>query len=321
MDRNQFKPVRMSTLALGIAALSACGGDGDLGPQDLVTAVAPRCARTTVIDNDLAYTQLALTRLHELVSLASISPSGAEGDPDTGDALQPFDIGGDCGGWIYFTPQPGTSELTVDYQLDMQAYCMNSADGDIVFNGLVSSQELARLADAGEPEVYELHTNFTGLEARQGQQLFSVSMTDGKTVYGVPTSGRPLPSTAANPDLLTIGALVVNHESAGIVDRITQLKATRWVAGELDALLVKNGTYRHGQSGDVFQLANNGAPLLVDDTTGVWRSGTLKLLSANNPPVEVRPTGNTGEYIAVVPGNASGELMGCEVIDKLGAQR
>ena len=146
-------------------------------------------------------------------------------------------------------------------------------------------------------------------------------MTDGRTIYGQPTSGRPLPAQVDSPDRVSIGALLVNHESAGITDKLFNLTAKSWAGQPLDALLVTGGLYVHGQSGDRFNVTNNGAAILVNQETGEWEKGTLRLLSDNNPPVEIRPTGNQGEYVAVVPANATGEMLRCDVVDKLTAER
>lgn len=309
------KAFKASSLILCATVLAACDSEGDLGRDDLVAAVAPRCARSTIIDSDLSRTQLALTRLHELVELASISPEGGNSDN-----LQAFDIAGDCGGWIYFTPQASDDPLVTDYQLDMQEYCVASADGDLRFTGLVSSQELSQMTEQGQL-VSELHTNFSQLIATQGQDIFRVSMTDGRTIYGQPTSGRPLPAQADSPDRVGIGSLLVNHETAGITDKLFNLTVRRWTTQALDALLVTGGQYVHGQSGDRFNVTNNGEAILVNQETGEWEKGTLRLLSDNNPPVEIRPTGNQGEYVAVVPANATGEMLRCDVVNKLTAER
>src|SRR5690606_31653650 len=203
-------------------------------------------------DSDLSRTQLALTRLHELVELASISPEG-----ENSDGLQAFDIAGDCGGWIFFTPQAGDDPLITDYQLNMQEYCVTSAEGEMRFTGLVSSQELSQMTGQ-EQLVSELRTNFSQLLATQGQDVFRISMTDGRTIYGQPTSGRPLPTDANSPDRVSIGSMLVNHETAGITDKLFNLTVRRWTTQALDALLVTGGQYVHGQSGDRFNVTNNG---------------------------------------------------------------
>lgn len=306
---------RSALMVAGAAVLTACGG-GDVGPGDFVYGAAPRCTKTMVVDSELANTQVALTRLHELVSLASISPDGA----DSEDALRQFDIAGDCGGWIYFTPEENGDSATTDYALDLQAYCTPSADGPIYFTGQISSTELLQVTAEGSM-ASELLTDFSGLQAHQGDRSFVVSMADGRTVYGNPTSGRPQPAVEASPDQVSIGVLVVNDESAGITDQVSGLQGRRWDQDGVSALLVDAGEYLHGQSGDTFALSTKQSPLQVDPDSGDWLSGTLVLRSSNNPLVEVRPSGNPGEYLAVVPGNKGGDLAGCNVVDKLSAAR
>lgn len=304
-----------AVLVVGAAILTGCGG-GDVGPGEFAYGSAPRCTRTMVIDSELANTQVALTRLHELVSLASISPDGADGD----DALRQFDIAGDCGGWIYFTPEESVAGGATDYALDLQAYCMPSAEGPITFTGQISSTELAQVTEDGSV-ASELLTDFTGLQAHQGSKSFVVSMSDGRTVYGNPSSGRPQPADESSPDQVSIGVLVVNDESAGIVDQVSALQGRSWDQDGVSSLLVDAGNYLHGQSGDLFSLSTKREPLQVDPESGDWLSGTLVLTSSNNPPVEVRPSGTAGEYLAVVPGNRAGDLAGCSVVDKLSATR
>lgn len=303
-------------MVAGAAVLTACGG-GDVGPGEFAYGSAPRCTRTMTIDSELANTQVALTRLHELVKLASISPEGTGGD----DALMQFDIAGECGGWIYFTPEENGDGAATNYTLDLQGYCMPSAEGPISFTGEISSTELAQGTD-DDSMTSELLTDFSGLQAHQGNKSFVVSMTDGRTVYGNPTSGRPQPADETSPDQLSIGVLVVNDESAGITDQISGLEGRRWDQDGISALLVDAGDYLHGQSGDEFALSTKQPqPLQVDPESGDWLSGTLVLRSSNNPLVEVRPSSTAGEYLAVVPGNKAGDLAGCSVVDKLSAAR
>lgn len=298
--------------------LSACGGDdGDQGATDFVLAHTPRCTKTTHVDSELLNTQVALTRLHELIELASISPE--EENQTAEQEIKGFDVAGPCGGWVYFTPTEGEEPLATDYDLDLQAYCIDSPEGDMYFTGQVSSTELAKVTEEGTL-ISELHTNFDNLEGRQGDEIFRVSMTGGRTVYGKPTTERPLSPTRSSPDKVTINKVKVNHESAGITDKVSDLEGKRWDVTTGEAFAIQAGEYLHGESGDRYQLSSVTAPLVVDPETGEWLDGVLNLNSASNPLVQIKPAEKTGDYLMVVPGNQVGG-NDCEVIDKLSSER
>ncbi|MDF1628760.1 MAG: hypothetical protein P1U78_03095 [Alcanivoracaceae bacterium] len=301
-------------LAMAVAAaLAGCGG-GDVGPGDFAYGSAPRCAKTLLVDDGLTNTQLALTRLNELINLASISPEGGDAT-ESGDLYQ-FDIAGQCGGWVYFTPLEGSDAERTDYDLDMQEYCMSSPQGDIRFSGQIRASELTSM---GMPS--ELLTEFSGLQANSAEDSFVVSMTGGRTVYGRPDAGRPLAPSADAPDQVSIGELVVNHQTDGITDTVQALQAERWEQDGLVITRVEDGRYVQNSSGDVFDLSTPAEPLQVDPESGEWLAGVLVLSSDDYPDVQVRPTGNPGEYTAVVPANAAGERLGCGVVDGLGSGR
>jgi hypothetical protein len=309
-----FMTTSGKTLAIAVAAaLAGCGG-GDVGPGDFAYGTSPRCARTLLVDDGLTNTQLALTRLHELINLASISPEGGD-STDSGELYQ-FDIAGQCGGWVYFTPQQGDDAERTDYDLDMQEYCMSSPEGDIRFSGQIRASEVASMG-----MTRELLTEFSGLQANSDEDSFVVSMTGGRTVYGRPDAGRPLAPNAASPDQVSIGELVVNHQTDGIIDTVQTLQAERWEEDGLVITRVKNGRYLQNSSGDVFDLSTPKQPLQVDPESGEWLAGVLVLSAKGKPDVQVRPTGNPGEYAAVVPANAAGERLGCGVVDDLGSGR
>lgn len=301
-------------LAIAVtAALAGCGG-GDLTPSEYLYGAAPRCAKVLLVDDGLSSTQLALTRLHELINLASISPEGSD-SAESGELYQ-FDIAGQCGGWVYFTPQEGSDAERTDYDLDMQEYCMSSPEGDIRFSGQIRASELASM---GMPS--ELLTEFSGLQANSDEDSFVISMTGGSTVYGRPDAGRPLVADVDAPDKVRIGELVVNHQTDGITDTVKGLQAERWEQDGLVMTRVNDGRYVQNSSGDVFDLSTPKQPLQVDAESGEWLAGALVLSSNGNPDVQVRPTGNAGEYTAVVPANSAGERFGCEVVDGLGSGR
>ena len=300
--------------------LSGCGdGDGDISPADLVQNAAPRCTQSMVIDSELASTQVALTRLHELVELASISPDDGNGS-DAGSPTS-FNIAGPCGGWMYFEPIADLGiEGQTDYQLDLQDYCVDSPDGDVTFLGQVRSSELAEATEQGVL-ISRLESDFNNIRVSQGNDAVIASMTSAVTEYGAPTEGRPLPATKAAPDRLNIAHMSARQESTGRTDEISSFHADRWDnEEELQAMLIKSGRYLHGKSGDRFNMASaSGRPLIVDPDNGQWLSGVVRLSSKNNPTVELRPNGNDGEVLMVVPGNAAGSIAGCGVIDKLGS--
>ena len=309
-----FGTLPFTGLMAGVSmVLAGCGG-GDVGPGEFAYGTAPRCAKTLLVEDGLSHTQLALTRLHELINLASISPQ--TGEQSSSGELYQFDIAGQCGGWVYFTPQDGSDGATTDYQLELQEYCMNSSDGDIRFSGQILASELATLGMATE-----LRTSFSGLRANTAADAFVVSMEEGRTLYGKPAEGRPLPPDASAPDQVSMGQLVVNHETRGIVDTVEQLQTERWEQDGLVMTTVKSGRYLQNSSGDEFDLSTGKQPLQVDPETGEWLAGTLVLSSDQHPDVHVRPTGNPGEYTAVVPANAVGERLGCGVVDGLSSGR
>lgn len=320
MPNNQvLKMLAAGTGGLSLLLSGCGGGDGDIGPADLVQSAAPRCTQSMVIDSELASTQVALTRLHELVELASISPDDGNGNNPASPTS--FEIAGTCGGWMLFEPIADLGiEGQTDYQLDLQDYCVDSPDGDVTFLGQVRSSELAEATEEGL-RASRLESDFSNVRVSQGNDAVIASMTSGITEYGLPTEGRPLPATQAAPDRLNIGHLSARQESTGRTDEITSFNADRWNDGEeLQAMLIKSGRYLHGKSGDRFNMASaSGRPLIVDPDNGEWLSGVVQLSSKNNPTVELRPNGNEGEVLMVVPGNAAGSIAGCGVIDKLGS--
>lgn len=314
----------MPSKMLAIAAtmtLASCGG-GDVGPSEFVYGSAPRCAKTLLVEDGLSHTQLALTKLHELINLASISPASTEetDGPEQAESgqLYEFDIEGQCGGWVLFTPLDGDATDGTDYKLELENYCMPSAEGDISFSGQIYASELAEMGVASE-----LQTQFTDLQAVQGDQSFVISMSDARTVYGRTSTGRPLAPQADSPDQIAIGQLVVNHQTAkGIItDSVEALQSERWEEDGLVITRVKDGRYLQNSTGDVFDLSTPKQPLQVDAESGEWLAGVLVLSSKGRPDVHVRPTGKAGEYTAVVPANTAGERLGCGVVDNLSSGR
>lgn len=306
MPNQDTKTTRNIPLILGAASLAACGG-GDVSPGDFAAALVPRCTTSIVVDDQLAQTQVALTKLGELVSLATDDSSGAP---------QPFSAEGDCGGWVFFTPQPGTDILTTDYDVDMQDYCVTTAEENLRFNGQLGAQEISRETEQGTL-VSELHTSFTDLYTYQGEEIFRLSLEGGKVIYGRPTESRPLPPTSVSPDVVTITRFMISQESAGITNYLNDFSGKRWEEDGLNTLLVTGGRYTYGYSGATFRLDSDSTPLLFDPSTGEWLEGTLILLSDKYPRTEITPTDTPGEYQLVVPASPGGSEADCGVAEAI----
>jgi len=214
----------MHRSSLGLAALLAgCGGaeatlsiDAALIDQriDEVAEAVPLCDATGSSTPEARAARAIYSVVRALPELAGprtpISGTGSTGS---------------CGGTLDVAYDHADGDTS--YTALFSAFCMSSADGDVVVDGTVSAVEDGTPSDYG-PIISSLSIDTDGpVEIVAAGERITVELSDTKTTYGIPDTWMPGIPDEASPDVTEVGEARVTFEGPGTEYWVEDLTAER----------------------------------------------------------------------------------------------
>lgn len=186
--------------------LVGCGGKLQLDAAtvndhlDHIDANVPMCHSAVVAPSAM---RVAGQELRHLTEAVRADRSNLRAAPPR------YRSAGSCGGDLTATSQHENG--ITDYTAIFTAFCVQSAEGDVVIDGTVLAHEVGTPSDAG-PIVASLDTATSGpLVVAQNGATMEITLVGAHTQYGIPAAWAPAAPDADHPDVLTVDNLSATY--------------------------------------------------------------------------------------------------------------
>lgn len=238
------------TLSLPLA-LAACAGPSFVLDEAAVVAqvewlseAVPTCEALADAGSGARALAPALRALRPALVAQRVAAAGA--GPQSLH-LAGFGADGSCGGAV--TVSSDHADGDTEYVVELDGFCVDTADGDLVLDGVLEAREDGTPSDDG-PVIASTSMRTDGpVEVAHGGETFTVTVEEARTDYGAPAPWAPDPADESSPDVTTVDAVEVaftDHDRDAFVRDLRLERIGGLYGGSIHVLTGQMGTEQEG---------------------------------------------------------------------------